>query len=92
MDTIVFDKTGTITTNKKTAITYEGTPLNEAELKLLKNVLRGSNHPLSRRLYEFIPHFDKMEVTHFEEVIGKGIFASIQNDTLKLGSSQFWNI
>jgi P-type Cu+ transporter len=27
VDTLVFDKTGTITTNKKTAITYEGIPL-----------------------------------------------------------------
>ena len=61
VDTIVFDKTGTITTNKKTSITYEGTELNHSELKLLKNVLRGSNHPLSRRLYEFIPNQDKME-------------------------------
>ena len=89
VDTIVFDKTGTITTNKKTAITYEGIPLNEAELKLLKNVLRGSNHPLSRRLYDFIPNQEKIETTIFEEIIGKGIFAEIEGNTIKLGSSQF---
>ena len=89
VDTIVFDKTGTITTNKKTAITYEGTPLNEFELKLLKNALRGSNHPLSRRLYDFIPNQDKMETLTFEEVIGKGIFATFNEGTVKLGSSQF---
>lgn len=89
VDTIVFDKTGTITTNEKTSITYEGTALNDFEMKLLKNVLRGSNHPLSRRLYDFIPPQDKMETTSFEEVIGKGIFAEIGQDTIKLGSSQF---
>lgn len=89
VDTLVFDKTGTITTNKKTAITYEGTELNSLELKLLKNVLRGSNHPLSRRLYDFIPNQDKLEVTHFEEVTGKGIFAEIDGHSIKLGSSQF---
>ncbi|SHJ07587.1 heavy metal translocating P-type ATPase metal-binding domain-containing protein [Flavobacterium terrae] len=89
VDTLVFDKTGTITTNKKTAITYEGTELDLLELKLLKNVLRGSNHPLSRRLYDFIPNQDKLEVTHFEEVTGKGIFAEIDNHSVKLGSSQF---
>ncbi len=89
VDTIVFDKTGTITTNKKTAITYEGVALNEAELRLLKNVLRGSNHPLSRRLYDFIPQFEKAEVSHFEELIGKGINASIEGHDIKLGSSQF---
>jgi Cu+-exporting ATPase len=89
VDTIVFDKTGTITTNKKTAITYEGIELSASELKLLKNVLRGSNHPLSRRLYEFIPNIEKLEVSHFEEIIGKGIVAEIEGYTIKLGSSQF---
>lgn len=89
VDTIVFDKTGTITTNKKTAITYVGIELDSFELKILKNVLRGSNHPLSRRLYEFIPNQEKLEVSSFEEIIGKGIVAEIEGYTIKLGSSQF---
>ena len=89
VDTIVFDKTGTITTNKKTSITYEGSPLNDFELKLLYNTLRGSNHPLSRRLYDFIPKQDRIEPLHFEEIIGKGIHAEFKEGTVKLGSSQF---
>lgn len=89
VNAIVFDKTGTITTNKKTAITYEGIELNNAELRLLKNVLRGSNHPLSRRLYDFIPNQEKLEVESFEEIIGKGIEAIIDGKKVKLGSSQF---
>jgi len=89
VDAIVFDKTGTITTNKKTAITYEGIELKNAELRLLKNVLRGSNHPLSRRLYDFIPNQEKLEIESFEEIIGKGIEAIIDGKKVKLGSSQF---
>ena len=92
VDSIVFDKTGTITTNKKTAITYEGSPLNDFELRLLHSTLRASNHPLSRRLYEFIPQQNKLNLTHFEEIIGKGINAEIEGNTIKLGSSQFLQI
>ncbi|GAA4767858.1 MULTISPECIES: heavy metal translocating P-type ATPase [Flavobacterium] len=89
VNTVVFDKTGTITTNKKTSIIYEGMSLSDEDLKLLKNTLRGSNHPLSRRLYDFIPNQVKLEITHFEEIIGKGIFATVNGYTIKLGSSQF---
>jgi Cu+-exporting ATPase len=89
VDSIVFDKTGTITTNKKTSITFEGDSLNDFELRLLNNALRGSNHPLSRRLYEFIPSQNKKEPLHFEEIIGKGIYAEFDDGTIKLGSSQF---
>jgi len=89
VDTIVFDKTGTITTNKKTSITYEGAGFTPDELKLLKNTLRGSNHPLSRRLYDFIPNQERMEQNEFQEIIGKGIFAKFGDTTIKLGSSQF---
>jgi P-type Cu+ transporter len=89
VDTLVFDKTGTITTNKKTAIVYEGETLTSNELQLLKNTLRGSNHPLSRRLYDFLPEFERMNVDDFEEVIGKGIFAKFDTNDVKLGSSSF---
>lgn len=89
VDTIVFDKTGTITTNKKTAITYEGNELNSEEMYLLKNTLRGSNHPLSRRLYDYLPLQEKATVTHFEEITGKGVFATVEGHDIKLGSSQF---
>ena len=88
VDTIVFDKTGTITTHKKSAITQEGS-FTEEEIILLKNVLRGSNHPLSRRLYEFLPNVEKAVVSHFEEITGKGINATVNNNVIKIGSASF---
>ncbi len=89
VDTLVFDKTGTITTNKKTAITYDGENLNSLELALLKNAIRGSNHPLSRRLYDYLPQQEKLEVLNYQEITGKGIEAVFKEGLVKLGSSQF---
>jgi len=88
VDTIVFDKTGTITSNKEAEITFEGTITNE-ELVLVKNVLRGSNHPLSRRLYEYLPEETTVILDRFEEKTGKGILATIQGKMICIGSAAF---
>ncbi|MDD5151344.1 MAG: HAD-IC family P-type ATPase, partial [Flavobacterium sp.] len=89
VDTIVFDKTGTITTNKKSNVSYVGTEFSEENLIFIKNVLRASNHPLSRMLYDFLPESKRLKIEGFEEITGKGILAQINNVEIKIGSYEF---
>lgn len=89
VDTIVFDKTGTITTNKKSNISYEGKEIPDEELHFIKNILRASNHPLSRMLYNHLPDSTKISVNYFEEISGMGIHAIINNIVIKIGSAEF---
>ncbi|NGY38322.1 HAD-IC family P-type ATPase [Flavobacterium sp. XN-5] len=89
VDTIVFDKTGTITTNKKAKISYDGRPLSNENLINIKTVLRGSNHPLSRMLYDSLPELKSVVITDFEEITGKGIRAKIDGLEILIGSAAF---
>lgn len=89
VDTIVFDKTGTITTNKKSSIVYEGEYLDKKELALIKTLLRGSNHPLSRRLYNHLPAGRLFALDDFEEITGKGIKGTVEGFFIKIGSASF---
>lgn len=89
VDTIVFDKTGTITTNKKSNISYEGKVLSTEDILMVKNVLRASNHPLSRMLYDFLPDGKKMKISDFEEITGKGIKAQVNEISVLIGSDNF---
>lgn len=89
VNTLVFDKTGTITTTKKASISYQGVPLSYQNLKLIKNVLRGSNHPLSRMLYDYIPDCEKIKLTQFQEITGLGILAAVNSLEIQIGSQDF---
>ena len=89
VDTIIFDKTGTITTSKSNAITYEGVELTKEEQELLKSTLRGSNHPLSRELYNLLKQNDILTLDSFEEHLGKGIEATHDQKKIKVGSASF---
>lgn len=89
--TIIFDKTGTITSNKKSEVGYEGKSFSEKEEILLFNLVRASNHPLSRQLYDTLSEKEIIKFDTFKEITGKGIQASYKGVTIKVGSAKFVN-
>tara|TARA_R110001606_G_scaffold130187_4_gene265490 strand:+ start:12061 stop:14436 length:2376 start_codon:yes stop_codon:yes gene_type:complete len=89
INSIIFDKTGTLTTNKENTVTYLGDELNTKEKSILKSTLRASNHPLSRTLYHTFTDVDTLPIANYNEIIGKGIEANYQENSLKLGSASF---
>lgn len=89
IDTIVFDKTGTITTNKKSTIWFEGNEISDEDIIGIKNLIHISNHPLSRKLYEYLPDVQKCDVVDFQEITGKGVQGIVNGKHYKVGSSSF---
>lgn len=90
IDTLVFDKTGTITYNKKANISFEGKEIAEFDLKNIKSLLKNSNHPLSKSLYEFLEVQDEyLPIENFKETAGKGYEASVRGKVYKIGSAKF---
>ncbi|NQY29364.1 MAG: heavy metal translocating P-type ATPase metal-binding domain-containing protein [Flavobacteriaceae bacterium] len=87
--TVVFDKTGTLTQSQESDILYEGVELFEEDLVAIKSVLRASNHPLSRMLYEHLGPKDILDVANFTETMGKGITGTVNEKILKIGSAPF---
>ena len=90
IDTLVFDKTGTITHNKKATIQFEGDEIPEFDLKNLKSLLKNSNHPLSKSLYHFLEiEEDYFPIENFVETAGKGYVGNVRGKTYKIGSATF---
>lgn len=88
IDTLVFDKTGTITHSKKSDIQFVGAPLSETDLKNLKSLLKNSSHPLSKALYEALDTEDEyFPALNFQEIPGKGYEATVRGTTYRIGSA-----
>lgn len=94
VDHLVFDKTGTITQAAESNISYYGEALNEIQSDYLKAVCGNSVHPLSKKIAGFLPDSKqpKFLIENYQELSGKGISATIDSVTIKIGSANYLQI
>lgn len=93
IDTLVVDKTGTLTIGKPTLITVQPADgFEEGEvLRLAASLERGSEHPLAaaivegaqKRGLEIVPSSD------FQSVSGKGVLGTVDRHSVALGNAAF---
>jgi Cu+-exporting ATPase len=88
-DTIVFDKTGTITKSNAASIEWVGYTLNQTDQQLVASLANESIHPLSKRIATHLAQMQKLKPISFKEHTGKGIEAIIDGHVIKLGSFDF---
>lgn len=92
INTIVLDKTGTITQNKSSLVSYEGTPLTSGELVAVKNIAGQSSHPLSKIIASSLQlEPQPIILEDFREYAGKGLEARVNNMNVRIGSAGFIN-
>lgn len=86
---IVFDKTGTLTKADQAEVSFQGEPLTDDEMRIIKSAAQQSLHPLSRKIADSITSHNSTTVKRFNETINKGITATIDDHAITMGSGSF---
>jgi Cu+-exporting ATPase len=96
LDTIVLDKTGTITQGKPTVTDYKtvnGTA-HQNELKLLRlaaSVERNSEHPLAEAIVQYAQsqEVEMTDVKEFEAIAGSGVQGRVSDQWIQIGTQRW---
>lgn len=94
IDTLVFDKTGTITNVSKKNLIFKGEELSKEESQLTMHAVSSSTHPLSRYIKDSLAndHVGHYSLESFQEDVGQGVSAIVSGVEVKLGSAEFVGI
>ena len=88
VDTLVFDKTGTISSPDSVNLSFAGN-LSEAEKLVVVSLCRNSTHPLSREILKWHATPAYLPVFNYSELPGKGVYGVVNGKEIKLGSTSF---
>jgi Cu+-exporting ATPase len=89
IDTIVFDKTGTITRNDGLGTDFSSLSASQEQLHWISSLARHSTHPSSVAIYRQLQGFAALDVTGFWEIPAQGIGGHIEDHCIKIGSEKF---
>ncbi|HVV54967.1 MAG TPA: heavy metal translocating P-type ATPase metal-binding domain-containing protein [Mucilaginibacter sp.] len=87
-DTLVMDKTGTVTLAGGNTLTANAS-ITELEKQLIYSACSNSAHPLSRLICQYWNDYPKLNCTAYHEIPGKGILANVSGHIVKIGSAGF---
>lgn len=88
IDTVVLDKTGTLTAREAHTVQWYGAALQDDEVMLVRSLARNSMHPLSAVLVQELKagSEDAVEVV---ETAGSGVKGIVQRVSVRIGSAAF---
>jgi len=86
VNTIVLDKTGTITEGKPVVTNAYWTDESPMLKEILLSIEKKSEHPLADAVVAFLNDQNTIAVSQFESITGKGVRAVIQGETYFVGN------
>ncbi len=89
VDTVVFDKTGTITNGLSSEIRFVGKPLSDEQVLAIKSLVFHSSHPLSKTIFNALEGDLLLEIVEFKEIPALGISGVVNGIRINLGSRYF---
>jgi Cu+-exporting ATPase len=88
IDTLVFDKTGTITSKSGVSIRFVGENLTDEDLQCVRSLTLQSSHPYSRAISDYIQS-NSYTVSEYDELIGRGVVGVCMGKKIRIGSLDF---
>lgn len=89
---IVFDKTGTLTHGNEIEVVFKGNDISEVLKSRIVSLAAQSKHPYSKAIANYWKDVERVPLDNFKESLGKGLEAWIDDQYIKIGSSDFFNI
>ncbi len=89
IDTVVLDKTGTLTETSTSSVHFVGNDLTRGEADAIATVAHCSTHPLSRSIFQYLASARDLAVSDFVETEGEGIRGIVGDQTVLIGSKNF---
>ncbi len=89
INSIIFDKTGTITINSTMKAQFIGKELDDEQLSIVKSLASNSSHPLSATVKDSIKNRNTFIVENYREFPSLGISGVVNGKRVNMGSCKF---